>query len=482
MSLREGIRDWSRPLYFLGQNPITLVGAVLTTSTALTMIAFWFYDVFLPGPPHPYVGILIFLILPGFFVLGLALIPLGIWLRRISLRKSGELPAIYPAIDLRLPTVRQGAAYVAAATALNFVIFGTASYRGVEYMDSTAFCGTTCHTVMAPEYASYQNSPHARVECVECHIGPGASWFVQSKLSGLRQVFAVTFKTYSRPIPSPVKYLRPARETCEQCHWPQRFTGDKFLVNTSYKDDEKNTSQTDVLLLKIGGRTWQGGVGIHGHHLSDGARIRYVSTDPERQVIPAVYYTDDSGKTIEFVSTDAKPTQQQLDKGEHRVMDCIDCHNRPTHAFEMPESAVDKQMSVGTISPTLPYIKKKAVELLKVDYPSQDEARQRILAEINNFYRSYYPAIYQTQRTVVQQSAEEVAAIYLRNVFPDMRLTWGAHPNNLGHNDFPGCFRCHDGSHTSADGQTITNDCSACHNLLAVGEENPKVLSDVGMK
>jgi Cytochrome c7 and related cytochrome c len=199
-------------------------------------------------------------------------------------------------------------------------------------------------------------------------------------------------------------------------------------------------------------------------------------------VIPAVYYTDDAGKTIEFLSTDTKPTQQQLEKGEHRVMDCIDCHNRPTHAFEMPETAVDKQMSTGTISPTLPYIKKKAVELLKVEYPSQDEARQRILAELNNFYRSYYPTIYQTQRTVVQQSAEGVAAIYLRNVFPDMRLTWGAHPNNLGHNDFPGCFRCHDGSHTSADGQTITNDCSACHNLLAVGEQNPKVLSDVGMK
>jgi hypothetical protein len=187
----------------------------------------------------------------------------------------------------------------------------------------------------------------------------------------LRQVFAVTFKTYSRPIPSPVKYLRPARETCEHCHWPQRFTGDKFLVNTSYKDDEKNTPQTDVLLLKIGGRTWQGLVGIHGHHLSDGARIHYIATDTERQVIPAVYYTDDAGKTIEFLSTDSKPTQQQLDKGEHRAMDCIDCHNRPTHAFEMPESAVDKQMSIGAISPELPYIKKKAVELLKVDYPSR---------------------------------------------------------------------------------------------------------------
>src|ERR1019366_7294883 len=231
MSLREGMRDWAQPIYYLGQNPITLLGAVLTTSTALTMIAFWFYDVFLPGPPHPYVGILIFLILPGFFVFGLALIPLGIWLRRLSLRKSGELPAIYPAIDLGLPLVRQGMVYVAGATALNFVIFGTASYRGVEYMDSTAFCGTTCHTVMAPEYAAYQHSPHAHVACVECHIGPGAPWFVRSKLSGLRQVFAVTFKTYSRPIPSPVKFVRPARETCEQCHWPQRFTGDKFLVN-----------------------------------------------------------------------------------------------------------------------------------------------------------------------------------------------------------------------------------------------------------
>lgn len=482
MSFREGVRDWSRPLYFLGQNPTTLVGAVLTTSTALTMIAFWFYDVFLPGPPHPYVGILIFLILPGFFVAGLALIPMGIWLRRRSLRTRGELPATFPPIDLRLPLVRQGLVYVSAATALNFVIFGTASYRGVEYMDSTAFCGTTCHTVMDPEYTAYQNSPHAHVACVECHIGPGAPWFVRSKLSGLRQVFAVTFKTYSRPIPSPVKYLRPARETCEHCHWPQRNTGDKFLVNTSYKDDEKNTPQTDVLVLKVGGRTWQGLAGIHGHHLSDGARIRYISTDAQRQVIPAVYYTDDSGKTTEFLATDTKPTQQELEKGDHRVMDCIDCHNRPTHVFEMPESAVDKQMSSGAITPTLPYIKKKAVELLKVDYPNRDEARQRIIAELNNFYRSYYPAIYQTQRTVVQESADAVAAIYLRNVFPDMRLTWGAHPNNLGHNDFPGCFRCHDGSHTSADGQTITNDCSACHNLLAVGEENPKVLNDLGMK
>jgi len=482
MSLQQGIREWSRPLYYLGQNPTTFVGAVLTTSTALTLIAFWFYDVFLPGPPHPYVGILLFLILPGFFLLGLALMPVGIWQRRRMLRTQGLLPSTYPAIDLSLPIARRAIVYVAIATAVNFVIFGTATYQGVEYMDSTSFCGTTCHTVMMPEYTTYQNSPHAHVECVDCHIGPGASWFVRSKLSGLRQVFAVTFKTYSQPIPSPVKYLRPARETCEQCHWPQRYSGDKLVVHTSYKDDEKNTPQTDVLVLKLGGHTWRGLVGIHGHHLSDGARIRYISTDPQRQVIPAVFYTDDSGKTTEFLSTDNAPTKEQLDKGDHRVMDCIDCHNRPTHVFQMPETAVDDQMEVGRISPALPYVKKEAVQLLKVDYPTRDEARQRIVAEFGNFYRSYYADVYQKQRTVVQQSAQEVANIYLRNVFPDMKLTWGAHPNNLGHNDFPGCFRCHDGSHTSADGQTITNDCSACHDLLAVGEENPKILNDLGMK
>jgi hypothetical protein len=482
MNLRERIRARARPIYFLGQNSITLTGAVVTTSTALTTIAFWFYDIFLPGPPHPYIGLLIFLILPGVFVLGLLLIPLGIWLRRRSLRGTGDLPQIYPAIDLQLPMVRRTVEWVVAATVLNLLIVGTASYRGVEYMDSTSFCGTTCHRVMDPEYTAYQNSPHSHVACVECHIGPGAGWFVRSKVSGLRQVFAVTFHTYSRPIPSPVKYLRPARETCEQCHWPQRFTGDKFLVNTSYKDDEKNTAQTDVLLLKVGGRTWQGSAGIHGRHLADNARIRYISTDGERQTIPVVYYTDDQGKTTEFVSSDAKPTQQQLNNGENRLMDCVDCHNRPTHAFDLPENAVDKQMSLGRISPELPFIRKKAVEVLKVNYSTREMAKQRITDEINNFYRTNYAPIYQTRRTLIQQAGEEVSEIYLRNIFPDMGVTWGIHPNHLGHNDSPGCFRCHDGSHTSNDGQTITNDCSACHQILAAGEAKPKVLTDLGMK
>ncbi|MGB2633793.1 MAG: NapC/NirT family cytochrome c [Candidatus Acidiferrum sp.] len=482
MNSKNTIKDWARLIYYLSQNTLSLIGVVLTTSSAITLIGFWIYDFILPGPPHPYIGILIFLLLPGVFLLGLILMPVGILFRRRKLIAAGELPSIYPAIDLKTPMVRNGLMFVGLATVLNLMIFGFASYRGVSYMDTTTFCGQTCHTVMAPEFSAYQGSPHSRVECVECHIGPGAGWFVKSKLSGLRQVYAVTFKTYSRPIPSPVKYLRPARETCEQCHWPARFTGDKFLVRTSYTENEKNTPLTTVLLLKVGGRTWQGSVGIHGRHLDDGSRIHYISTDEKRQVIPVVYYTDDKGKTVEYVSTDTKVSKEQLEKGERRAMDCIDCHNRPTHAFELPENAVDLRMSRGSISPELPYVRKKAVELLKVNYPDRDTAKAKITEGISAYYRTTYPDVYDTKRALVEQAASTTADIYLRNIFPDMKVTWGVYPNNLGHNDFPGCFRCHDGSHTSADGQTITNDCTACHNLLAVQEEKPKVLTDLGLQ
>jgi len=482
MSPQNTVRDWARLIYYSSQNTLSFIGVALTTSSAITLIAFWVYDFVLPGPPHPYIGLLIFLTLPVIFILGLLLIPAGIYLRRRKLQLAGELPSIYPEIDLKTPMVQHGILFVAVATIVNVIIFSFASYRGVSYMDTQSFCGQTCHTVMAPEYSAYQNSPHARVECVECHIGPGAGWFVRSKLSGLRQVFAVTFKTYSRPIPSPVKYLRPARETCEQCHWPQRFSGDKFIVRTNYKEDEKNTPMTTALLMKIGGRSTTGSMGIHGRHLDDGARIHYISTDEHRQVIPVVYYTDDKGKTIEFVSSDIKASKQELEKGEHRAMDCIDCHNRPTHAFELPENAVDERMSHGLVSPELPFIRKKAVELLKVNYPDRETAQKQIEEGITSYYKTSYPDIYNGKRALVEQAAANVAKIYLRNIFPEMKVTWGVHPNNLGHNDFPGCFRCHDGSHTSADGQTISNDCTACHNLLAVQEENPKILSNLGLQ
>ena len=479
MSPQNTVRDWVRLLFYFSQNTLSLIGVVVTTSSAITLIGFWIYDFMLAGPPHPYVGILLFLILPAVFVFGLLLIPIGIFLRRKKLRDAGELPTIYPAVDLKIDMVRNSLLFIGAATFLNIMIFGFASYRGVSYMDSTTFCGLTCHTVMAPEYSAYQGSPHARVECVQCHIGPGAGWFVRSKLSGLRQVFAVTFKTYSRPIPSPVKYLRPARETCEQCHWPQRFSGEKVFVKTNYKDDEKNTPLTTALILKIGGFTRVGSVGIHGRHLDEGSRIHYVSIDDKRQVIPIVYYTDDKGKTIEFDSTDIKVTKEQLAKGEKRAMDCIDCHNRPTHIYRLPEEAIDLAILNREIDPSLPYVKKKGVEILKASYSSELDAQARIPQGVRDFYQKEYPEIYTSKAQVIDTAALALYRVYSQNVFPRMNVTWGTYPNNLGHQDFPGCWRCHDESHKSTDGRTITQDCTACHDLVAQDEENPKLPSEL---
>jgi nitrate/TMAO reductase-like tetraheme cytochrome c subunit len=482
MNLFERITSGFRLVVFLGRNPLTTAGAVLTTSSAITLIGFWILDLSVGGTIHPYAGLIFFLILPGIFVIGLLLMPAGAVLRRVRLAKTGLLPTVYPRVDLSLPAMREVLGWIAGLSVANVIIFSVASYRSVEYMDSAKFCGQTCHTVMQPEFTAYQSSPHQRVECVQCHIGSGATWFVRSKLSGVRQVYAVTFHTYDHPIPSPVRQLRPSRDTCEQCHWPQKFTGNKLVVKRKFSDDEKNTELTTVLMLKIGGHTYSGAVGIHGRHLDTNAPIEYIATDGQRQTIAQVTYTDNTGKKSVFTSTDTKPTAEQLDAGEHRTMDCIDCHNRPTHTFQLPERALDEAMAQGRISPELPYIKKQATELLKGKYPDRDIAARQIAAGLDNFYRASYPDVYRDKHALVEAAIGQVQAVYLRNVFPAMNVTWGTYPNNLGHMDFPGCFRCHDGSHTSADGSSIPNDCDTCHSMLAMEEANPKILADLGLK
>jgi len=480
---KERLSVWARPLAFLGHNGITLTGAVLTTSSALTLITFWAFEMVQRGSMHPYAGIILFLILPGVFVFGLLLMPLGIWVRRAKLRKAGALPAEYPKVDLGHPILRRAVGLVAGATALNVVIMGIATYRGVEYMDSQQFCGKTCHTVMAPEYAAYEGSPHSRVTCTECHIGAGASWFVRSKVSGLRQVVAVTLKTYSRPIPSPVQHLRPARETCEHCHWPQKVHGDKFILRTKYQDDETSTPLYTALVLKIGGRTFAGGTGIHGRHLDTKERITYETADAKRQVIPRVTYLDDDGKTVEYVSDEAKkPTGDAPVRAvERRSMDCIDCHNRPTHAFQLPERATDEAITAGRISRELPFVKKQVVAALRAENDDRPGGPERIAAVLNGYYEKSYPGLFKTKRNLVDGAVRTAQEIYGRNVFPEMRMRWGTHPNNIGHEDFPGCFRCHDGNHKSADGKVISQECDSCHSLLAQDDPNPKILTDLGI-
>lgn len=476
------LADRLRRVAFFARNPLTILGAVLTTSSGLTMVGFWLIELMRERPVHPYIGILLFLVLPGVFAVGLVLMPLGVIRRRRQMTATSTLPDTYPTLSLKEPQLQRVLALIGLLSMANVAILATASHRGVSYMDSTQFCGTSCHTVMAPEYTTYLDSPHSRVACTECHIGEGAGWFVRSKLSGTRQVFATAFKTYSRPIPSPVKHLRPARDTCEECHWPQRFVGDRILVRTKFGEDEKNTPSSTVLVLKIGGNRRSGGVGIHGRHLDDKARISYVSTDDRRQVIPSVTYVDDDGKRVEFVSTEVKATPEQLAMGERREMDCIDCHNRPTHVFELPDRALDRALADGRISAELPFVKKKGLELLKTDYPDRESARQRILQGLVEYYRKEQAQAYANHRALVESAAQEVAAIYERNVFPEMKVAWGAHPNNIGHEDFLGCFRCHDDNHKSADGRAISQDCSSCHAVLAMDETNPKVIEDLGLK
>jgi nitrate/TMAO reductase-like tetraheme cytochrome c subunit len=473
-NLSKGGSGWLSPLIHLSNNWISLVGVVLVTTT--TVLWLFLLPVTLKGETeNPYLGMLAFLTIPGPFFGGLILVPLGMWLKRRREGRTGIYPPEFPTPSWSNPELRKLVYFVGLTTVANVVIGSQLAYSAVNYMDSVSFCGKTCHTVMEPEFTAYQSSPHSRVECVKCHIGPGASWFVQSKLSGTRQLLAVTFKTYPRPIPTPVHNLRPARETCEACHWPQKYGEDRVRVINKFADDEANSLTKTVLLMKIGGGNK--GIGIHGTHLGPGVRIRYGHSDVQRQTIPWIEYDGPGGKTVyraEGAPADGKGLSM-------REMDCIDCHNRPSHSYKLPERAVDEAMFAGDLSASLPFARKKSVEILKKEYASRDAAAAQIPAALEAFYRGTYPAVYKERQTEVVKTARNLLAIYNRNVFPAMKVTWGAYPNNIGHTDFPGCFRCHDDSHASADGRKVTQDCGACHSLLAMEEPAPKILTDLGV-
>jgi nitrate/TMAO reductase-like tetraheme cytochrome c subunit len=405
----------------------------------------------------------------------LILIPIGIWLRRRQLIAAGQVPSIYPQIDLRNPVFRRGIETVVVITFINFVILGTATYRGVAYMDSPHFCGQSCH-VMAPQWAAYQVSPHSHVDCVECHVGSGMKSYVQAKVNGTKQMIEVTFHTWPTPIRAPLNELRPARATCEECHSPTRFIGEKLLVKTTFGDDEKNSVTRTVLVLHLGGVDSVSHMsGIHGAHLNN---FSYVATDASAQTIIAVNKPNPDGSSTQYVSSDWKGSIQ----GVRRTMDCMDCHNQATHIFQTAEDAIDEAMLDGDPSPDLPFMHKQGLQLIQATYSSQAEAGQKIESRLDDFYRGQYPNLWNTQRSKIDASAKRLVAIYDRNVFPDMKVTWGTYPNNIGHMAYPGCFRCHDGSHTTKDGKTLSNDCSLCHNLLAVDETKPGVLNDLQLQ
>jgi nitrate/TMAO reductase-like tetraheme cytochrome c subunit len=477
---------WVRPALFFGNNPISLAGGAMTTASGVTMIGHWVMEIIGHSIQNPYFNIIFFLILPGIFILGLLLIPIGMYRRRRSLLKAGAIPAEYPRIDLNDRIFRHGIDIVLVATIVNLLVVSIASYRGASYMDSAEFCGKSCH-VMNPEYSAYQVSAHSHVDCVNCHIGSGAGSYVQAKVNGTKQLIEVTLRpiagiapklipTYPQPIPSPVHNLRPAREICEGCHTPAKFVGEKLLVKSNYADDETNTATQSVVVLHLGGRdSLSNLLGIHGVHLG---HIEYIDTDETRTAIPWVERTNPDGTKTTYTASGTKGEP----KGERRTMDCIDCHNRAAHTMQTPEDALNRAMADRAINPDLPWVHKEGLELLKASYSSTDEARQKIPAGLDNFYKTQHPDIYAAKSADIKAAGDGLVNIFTRNVFPEMKVTWGTHPNHIGHMSYPGCFRCHDGDHNTSDGKkSITNDCAACHNLLVVDEKKPKVLQDLGI-
>jgi nitrate/TMAO reductase-like tetraheme cytochrome c subunit len=449
----------------LVRNPLSLIGVALAAVAAVNILVLVIIDLSASNR-SPYVGILAYMVAPGFLVLGLILIPLGIAIeRRRRLRHAGA-PFHFARFDLNNPAHRNSAVFVLSFAVAFCLISAFGSYNAYEFTDSVEFCGQLCHSVMHPEFVAYQASAHARVGCVDCHVGSGASWYVRSKLSGLRQVYYTALGTFPRPIPTPVHNLRPAPDTCEQCHWPNKFWGAQLKVFTHYGDDEQNTPRVIRLLIKTGGgdpALGQAGGGIHWH-MNIANKITYFATDEQRQTIPWVQLEDAQGQTTDYVTKDNPPSQEQIAKASKRRMDCVDCHNRPTHIYVPPDLSVDRSIAGHRIDASLPYIRQQAVQVLMADYKTTAAAKKAINDNINKFYTDKYPQIASSK--VVDDAVGELQRIYGTTIFPEMKVNWKTHPNNIGHLYSQGCFRCHDGNHVSKDGKIISKDCNSCHIVL----------------
>jgi hypothetical protein len=454
------------PRINLYTNVISLIGLFFVGLGLLMTIT---YAVFaISGTAeNPYLDIAGYLIFPSIFVVGLTLVPLGIVGRYWRLRRKHIQYRATLRLDLSNPhTRRRLAGFVLFNAFIVLPVLAFSSYEGYLYTESSDFCGRACHSVMAPQATGHANSPHARVTCAACHIGEGASWFVKAKLSGLRQVYAVTFNTYRRPIPPAITELRPARETCEQCHWPAKFFGEQFKEIVHYSPDEQNTRRVVRMLLKVGGADESIGrvEGIHMHMMVSGM-IEYIAEDPHLQKIPWVRYTPLDGPVRIFRSdggaADAPPPQ-----GIVRRVDCMDCHNRGAHHFYSPQTGVDLFLNVDRIDPNLPFVKREAVRALVASYSDNATAEREIERAITAFYQQNYPELWETRRAAIEKAAGNVRELYHRTFFPDMHVNWATYPENIGHLNSPGCIRCHDGLHKDAAGTAISSSCDTCHTFL----------------
>jgi hypothetical protein len=451
---------------------VSMLGSVIALAVAVLMTLLFGMEL-IGFKGGPYIGILTYLLLPMLFVLGLALIPVGVMRKRrmdADALAHHERPPRLPVVDLNNQHTRSVVLASVAIGMISIVLIGSATYKGVEVMESVAFCGTVCHTVMQPEHTAFQRSSHSKLRCADCHIGHGADWFVKSKISGSWQMVSVALNLYPTPIATPVHSLRPARDTCEQCHWPTKHVGDKLQVRTKFAEDEANSVTKTVMLMKVGGQQGTGSTGIHWH-VDRGVKIRYLS-DASRQNIYDVELTSPDGKVQVF-----KTKEQPKGAVEWRSMDCVDCHNRPSHTFKMPAREIDDALADGRIDKALPFVKREGMRVLNAKYESHEEAKAGIASELAGFYKAKFPELAASQAAAVTKAGQSLGEIYAWNVFPKMKVTWGTYKTNLGHDDeAPGCFRCHDKQHVTTEGNKITGSCKACHTVLADDEADPEIL------
>jgi nitrate/TMAO reductase-like tetraheme cytochrome c subunit len=440
------------------RNWLSLSGLVIILGSVFSFLLLLLLDSFAHFS-NPYIGILTYLVAPAFFVLGLILASIGaVFRRRQIIKFAGPFPPLR--IDLARPRDRRLLRFFLAAAILFLLVSAIGSYQTYHYTESVQFCGLACHGVMKPEMVTYQNGPHARVACAECHIGKGATWYVRSKLSGTYQLYATLAHKYPRPIPTPVKNLRPAQETCEQCHWPKKFVGNLERTYSYFLGDQTNTPFTVRLLMKVGGGDpTHGPVGGIHWHMNVANKVEYFASDEARQKIPYVRVTDSQGVVTEFRAPRFTNT---ISATSIRLMDCMDCHNRPAHRYESPNTAVNLSMALGKIDRSMPFIKSNALYVLTRSYTNEAHALETITTTL----ASRYPS-----NPSVKPVIDAVQRIYRDNFFPEMKASWQVSPDTIGHKDWPGCFRCHDGLHKTADAQrTIkANDCNACHTILTQG-------------
>jgi hypothetical protein len=453
-----------RPGFFsaLVGNWLGIFGLVVAGCSLFAALCFIAID-FFHGFRQPYMGILIYLIFPSFIWFGLVCAGVGVWLERRRPQKPAA-PKTPEETNKRLR--RLATAFAVACFFLMLSALG--SYRAFQVTESPGFCGALCHTVMQPEYVTYRISPHAKVRCTECHIGPGASWFVRSKLSGLYQVYATVTDSYPRPIPVPVQNLRPAPETCEQCHWPEKFFGWVELRRQFFLPDKQNTPWNIRLLVHVGGANAARGPvgGIHWHMIVSN-RMEFIATDESRQTIPWVKVTNRETGTSTIFESKSNPLTPQQKNLPVRRLDCVDCHNRPTHIFDSPYAALDVSMWLGRIDTAIPFIKMKAAKALVQGGGAVSQARgiELIAQNLSKEYANY------PDQPKIKQAIFETQTIFRENFFPEMKTDWKVRPNNIGHYIWRGCFRCHDGAHVDKSGRAISNACNTCHLITAQGSQ-----------